>query len=585
MSRARTLACLLLALVPAAVCGSAESPAADSDIITLPPFEVRALRPWLSYRIPGFEVLSLASEARSREVLERFVRAARFVPLFLPENPNAPGTVPVTLFINHFEGDRTIAELEKELPPFLKVGALHITANGSLIQLPGTEVTTAIRMGSYSAVVLIVNGVANLSRPGLPYWYRDGINRMLRGARVSDSALEVPRQDWSEGAAMPLGELLGVVDEGASLTYTRGAAGAEAAGAVWGMDAAQIRRLAVTMEELKERYLATASLFLHWGLVGDDGGRRAQFLAFLSASGTRAPGESLFREHFGIGFDEAARVIQEYAARTRGREERLALPSGESRPAETEISGGPATLEDVSRLVGEFYVALGGAGIPIEARNRDQFALFPEFSTEPAQRRIAEQRGRYRALARSVLVDGLRAPRRHPDVLAQLGILEFDEGRKTQAREILEEAIAGGASRPFAHALLATLRMNAAGVFLGDDAPIGEAQAAIIREPLDMAWALRPRLPDAYRILAELVRRADAAPTSRDLELLRDAVREFPAEVTLQTAIASTLDRIGRRTEARAIVDSLILLPGVRPSDIAEARRMRGEWTTPVVGQ
>ena len=60
------------------------APAADDPLITLPAYEVKGIRPWLYAEIPGYQILSLATEKDTRTILEKLQSAARFTPLFFP---------------------------------------------------------------------------------------------------------------------------------------------------------------------------------------------------------------------------------------------------------------------------------------------------------------------------------------------------------------------------------------------------------------------------------------------------------------------------------------------------------------------
>jgi len=577
MRAARKTSGLLGAILLSAVLsGAADTVPASSNIITLPPFQVRGLRPWRIFRIPGYEVLSLSGEEKTRAILERIERAARFAPLFLPDDPNIRSSAPVTLLINHFEGDSTIAEFEKELPPDLKIGALHVTTNGALIQLPGSELTEGIRWGQRSPLVLVLNGIANLSHPALPYWYRDGYARLLSDAAIGDTEITIPPDDWRRGDLMPVSELLQVVNEADSLGYTRGSAAAGSLGAQWGLDSARVRQLARTLDDRKESYEQTASLFVHWGLFADDGEKRQAFLNFLRQVGTYGASEALFQQTFGLDYEEAGTALGEYAVRQRYRTVRLELPAGSETGPLPSIQGKEAALDDVARLVGEFYVALGGAGVPIEVRASDEFQLFPSFSTSAVGAVLDDSRQRYHAMAGKLLDEAYDAGSRNPDLIAQMAILAFDTGRNNDALELAEQAIATGTRRPFIFLLDSTLRLHAMGFTLDDDRKLTPEQADAVLEPLRGSWPLRPRLADAYRLLADVRLRSDGPVPEQDLELLADAVDEYPTELSLLSDIARLYAKNNRVEEARGIVDGLLRIPRLRSSEQSSLMELQG---------
>lgn len=156
---------------------------------------------------------------------------------------------------------------------------------------------------------------------------------------------------------------------------------------------------------------------------------------------------------------------------------------------------------------------------------------------------------------------------RDPGLLASLGLLESLEGRAERARKFLEAAARTGAVRPRAYVELARLRLaEALENPRGRDGKLAVSQVADVLQPLFIARNQPPQMAEVYSMIGYTWLQSAVAPKPGNLEVLIEGAMRFPrsTEVTRQAAelyarhgddaeTAAALAKLAERAERRLL--------------------------------
>jgi hypothetical protein len=481
--------------------------------ITLPAYEVKGIRPWLYAEIPGYQILSLATEKDTRAILEKLQAASRFTPLFFPRGYTTTLTARSTLFLHHFADQQTVDDATERLQLSVRPKAFTVTAGDTFIEFPTPERITAWLKGRQLPSDFF--SASELVTPHIPAWYREGLHVLITNARLADQSLVTASLNWHGTVVQPLHELLRVATT------------------------EQLNAVDRAHDETFSAFRMGAVLFVHWGFFGEGGQRRATFLEFVDAA-TRTPAdEALFRQYFHLTFAEAEAELAAYLRKTIWRPARLDLP-GAANPLPTPLIR-PATAGEVARIVGESYLLLGDIAPPV-------------------------QRAHYQQTARNLLAHAYAGGDRDPRLLAQLGFVECAAEHWDEALAYLETSTAAGIPLPRAYTTLALLRLRKLGARLGVPASLTEEQFRSVVAPAYIALSMQPVLADACTIAEDVFLRKTVVPTSKELNLLEAAVRRQPRDVAL-LANAAAIDLAARRfDEARGFLDQALKWPETEAS-------------------
>jgi hypothetical protein len=497
-----------------APCVPASAIADDSNLVVLPAYDVKGIRPWLYAEIPGYQILSLASEKDTRTVLEKIQRAARFTPLFFPSRAATSFTARSTLFLHHFAGERTVDDAARRLQLSFKPRAFTVSAGDSFVEFPTSE-----RLADWLAGKQLPStffSVSELVLPRIPVWYREGLSTLLSAAHASDSYIQTHPLNWQRTPVMPLRNLLAVERE------------------------EQFQALNATPRNLSA-FRTGALLFAHWAYLGDKGRRRAALLDFVNGASEHSANETLFRRCFGMGYDEAQSVLDEYARKQAWRPGRIPLPKTRAPEKAAAIVVRPATPGEVARVVGESYLLLADTAAGADA-------------------------ARYRQKARSVLEGAYHGGDRDARLLAQLGFLEISDQHWDQARDYLESSAALNVPLPRAYLNLALLRLAKCGAAIGDTTALTEQQCRDVLAPTLTALSLQPPLADAYALAADIFKRGVIRPTSEQLILLSAVAQHYPRNIPLIANVTLVEVREQRYDVARRLVAHVLESPELPPS-------------------
>lgn len=494
---------------------------------------------WSYARIPGFEVISNASEDKTRDLLTNFQRFAHAVDLVWP-GMVPPGTAPATLIICG-RGDQfgafvpeTARSTERAMTSLIlrsreqaaiildqQTKVLALTTVEGVADAAATVVVDeeGIPSGTGAAPGFVVDAYRQLYREYLrflltsrevppPAWFAEGLAQLFMAMEVTDTAITLGKLDdpnapspqpedrdfsasLAKRALLPMAELFAVTPDSPTVLNSLGR--------TWA----------------KQSYA-----FVHWGLYGDEGRHQKDFFTFLARLGREPLSEALFQECFKQSYNEMLFTLRQYLEFTRHKVAGVRAEKGQKISEPPPVVLREATEAEVGRLKGE--------------------AL-----------RLAGQR----AAAHTALVTPYRRGQREPALLAALGIDEANGGDPVKARQLLEAAAGAKVDRPRAYVELARLRLHEAHAQpAGAGGKISARQTETVLEPLFVAHGQVPVLPDLYELIGEAWGQSELAPSAAQLAVLDEGVRLYPRNATLVYRDAALQVKIGRVREAESLI-------------------------------
>ncbi len=530
-----------------------------ADTRELPPPER-----WSYVRIPGFEVLSNASDRATKRLVLDFERFYLALGLVWP-GVQQPTATPAALIIcgrgAKFEKFRPAGEssVERGAVSFtlrareqsaividFQTKVLNLaTIEGSVAVAPvvtedgvgGSSGDPGVEVDSYKQLYreyirFILAGV----EPRAPAWFEEGVAQIFMAMDVTRTEitvgkLEDPNTISSEQAAR--------LDTGA---------GGSAPAQDRDFNAALARRGLLPMAELLAvPHNSSVALnpvggtwekqcyaFVHWGLYGNGGRHQKQFITFLAHLDREPLSEALFKDCFKKSYKDMGLELRGYIEFTDHKIAGVRANKGEKLPVAPPFELREATESEVGRITGDTLRLAGHA-----------------------------------AAARTALIAPYIRGERDPQLLAALGLIERTGGEDARARKFLEAAAKAGAVRPRAYLELARLRFaDAAARPAGGHERFDAEQTAAVLTPLFSARAQPPPLPEVYELIAETWARSVITPGAEHLAALDEGLRIFSRNTALLYATATQKLRAGLVADATKIIDF-----GLRVATAAETRR------------
>ncbi|MDR0352947.1 MAG: hypothetical protein LBI02_06265 [Opitutaceae bacterium] len=302
----------------------------------------------------------------------------------------------------------------------------------------------------------------------LPAWFVRGLGSLLGSTQVSRKLIQFARvKEDLAGRGMP--KLSGLLKKEGAFT---------------------------------EEEARLASLFVHYGLFGDNGNYSARFMQFVDrlASGGE-PTDAMFKEVFG----KSLRTMETYlAAYARD------LASYKSTDFKGDIPPMPppvyreATQSDVARIKAEMHVSQANPGKALE------------------ELRTAYWRGE-----------------RAPAMLALLATLEQQVGSEARARKILKALLGLPAPPPQTYIAAARLQLHDALAAKPAGAKLAAEETSALIDTLSGALAGGLTTEDLCDTLAEVILKSDTRPDANMTAFLREAARRYPKNQTIAGALAT----------------------------------------------
>ena len=548
-------------------------------VVELPKFVVtdnRELPPPESWRhgsIPGFEVLSNASEKGTQRLLRDFDmfrqalghvwqlpprpqqvtsliicgRGAKF-DAFIPEGRATADTAFASLFLKQGHQSAIVIDLEATT-----LNVLNLDAASE----PGTDGNTISVEHDKQLYREYVRYLLSQSDARLPAWFEEGLSQIIMKMQFDRRWIEFAKLEdpntVSASAAM-------IAEMNAAMTAEDPNAATFAGAPAEDRDfpAALRRRALIPLEKFfavthdspeatntlgNNRWGKQAYAFVHMCLYGYKGKYQKQFMTFLQRSSREPVTEALFKECFRfpgkngtfkeMSYKDMLMEIRSYCdftvyeAKIFKAKEDVILP-----PKPIELR--EATQAEIGRMKGEAMVLAG---------------------------RLKE--------ARTALIAPYLRGERDPYLLAALGLYEQKHGDAAKARTLLEAAVAGKARRPDAALELARLRYaEAAAKPAGAGGAFSAAQTSGVLEPLVMARRQPPHLPALYELVGDTWARTEVKPTREDAVVLIEGAQLFPTRLRLVYQAAAIAADVKELQAAHALADH-----GIRYAPAGNARQ------------
>jgi len=534
------------------------------DTRELPPPEQ-----WYYARIPGFEVLSNASEKSTKRLVgdfQRFYQALSLVwpgvqqktavptsliicgrgsqfDLFVPEGTKSSDRVMASRTLRQSEQSAIVIDFETKVlnlstPEGLAAaGATAAALTEDSVSIgsggdPGFAVD-AYRQLYREYIRFLLSGV----QPRGPAWFEEGVAQIFMAMEVTSTSIivgKVEDPNTISAAQAALNE--------AGISGTAPAEDRD-------FNAALSKRRLLPMQELfavtHDSPEATSPLggtwakqayaFVHWGLYGDEGRHQKEFLAFLRRLDGEPLSEALFKDCFKKSYRDMLFTIRSYVEATNYKIAGVQAGKGQKLPAPPPFELREATEAEVGRIKGDALRLAGNS-----------------------------------AAARKAMTTPYIRGERDPQLLAAIGLLERASNDDVRARKFLEAAAQQKVARPRAHLELARLRFAEAAAKPGAGGDrFSPEQTVAVLTPLFMARTQPPPMPEVYELIAEAWTRSVVTPGGDHLAVLDEGVRFFPRNTDLIYATAVQKIRAGLVPQASSLI-SLGLK--VAPSDDVRGR-------------
>lgn len=525
-----------------------ESPPAGAPVVELPKFVVtdnRELPPPESWRyatIPGFEILSNASDKATQRLLRDFdmFRQALGHVWPIPQQISQPTALILSGRKGKFDGFVPAGKYKPDAgfaSLFLKQGnrtAIVVDLQSTTLNVLNVDGADDAATGTNSGLISVehdkqlyreyIRYLLSRNEPRLPAWLEEGLSqiiiRMKFDARTIEFAkLEDPNTISAEAGMVQQLNALATADDPEAQTLP----GAPAEDRDF--NAALRRRALVPLAKFfavthdspeavnvlgNNVWAKQAYAFVHMCLYGERGKFQKPFTQLLTRLGREPMSEELFKSVFKMSYKDMLMQIRGYVEFT-------VYEAKEFRAKEDVILAPPplalreATQSEVGRIKGEAMLLAG-----------------------------------HQAAARTELIAPYTRGERDPNLLAALGLFEKQHGEEARARKFLEAAYAAKSLRPDATLELARYRYaDAVAAPAGADGRFSPAQVAAVAEPLLRARRQPPHQHALYELLGDTWVRSAAPPKKEDIVPLIEGAQLFPMRLKLiyQAGLfASTVD-------------------------------------------
>lgn len=515
------------------------APLRNETVVRLPPYTVEGeTKAWRYARMGNIEVLSACMDDVTRRVIQQLFRLdealGQIIPpdlLFNAANPD--------LYVLHSDADKAavpqalidrLKQQEEKTPGATNlVWNIGIMSSYGFWDMDGRAIYFILNEGAFMVGRLSIRGdylrqLLERRVPAMPAWFIEGVLELyptvsLEPYGATTFAMEIKNRHKIPGGMVRVAPFVWESTE-ETMAIRKG----HRPDLLPLSDLFSEPPLAGT--EAYRAWKAQAALFVRWALEDARKGREALW-QLVRLADTKQPAEADFKACFGLSYAEAQDDLRRYLPKAIRREFELKPKQFADMP---EYNLRLATELDVSIVKGDL--------------DRLKIGYVRRFAPKLTKRYIEQ--------AKSTL----RRAQGMGEVSARLsglmGLCECDVGDDLAARAWLEQAVAGGDTRPRVHYELARIRLNAARV-RHDNEPLPDDD---IREVLDLVSQTRgsaPPLLAAYQLMAEVL--ANGRPTAVEIEQLAEGLVHFPREVGLIKAVADLWQKQGRVAEARQTVE------------------------------
>lgn len=571
MKRTAPLVALLLWLTLPGWSLGAQAPTTEGPVIELPKFVVSDTRElpqpeaWRYAEIPGFEILTNASDRTTRRLIKDFEMFKEALALVWPV-PNRSG-VPTSLILcgkgAKFDAfvpagkssvDRGTASL------FLKnreQTAIVIDLASTTLSILAVDTANDAATGTDSNLIQVdhdkqlyreyVHYLLSKNEPRLPAWLEEGMAQIIMAMKVDPKyivfgKLEDPNTVSAQaGAVAAINAIMAADDpEGIQL------AGAPAEDRDFNV-ALQRRALVPFPKFFAVAHDAPEAInplgnntwakqcyaFVHMCLYGRGKKFQKPFGNFLVRLGKEPVSEELFKQCFGMDYKKMLLELRGYIDFSDYQHQEYVLKGaglGDGPP----LALRDATQAEVGRIKGE---ALALAG--------------------------------HKAKAKAELTAPYIRGERDPRLLAALGLYDQANDEPVRARKFIEAATAEKVVRPRAYLELARYRYNDALAKPGAGEAFSAEQVTAVISPLMLARVQPPPMQEVYELMTDTWARGAAAPKREEIVYLVEGVRLFPGRLRMLYQVAGLSSQAGLLDVAHSLTDH-----GLRVSPDAKTKTM-----------
>jgi hypothetical protein len=505
-------------------------------IVELPKFVVTDSRElpkpeaWRYAQIPGFEILSNASDRATKDLIRDFTlfklalnemfpvptgsaaptalilcgRGGKF-DAFIPAGKSSTEGVLASLFLTHQDQSAIVIDFQASTLDLIGGDTSDDAATGT----DSTQIAVEHNKQLYREYVHYLLGRTD---PRPPAWLEEGMAQIIMKMRFDKENIYFGQLADQNEVSTAAGQAAAANAMFAADDPDNPAAGAP----VEDLDfnAALKNKALVPLQEMfamahdspaalnpfgNNRWAKQSYAFVHMCIYGRGGIYQKPFAQFLARLGKEPPSEALFQACFKMSYKKMLDELRGYLNVTDYQSQEKHAKKGRGFAEPPPLALREATQGEIGRIKGEAFKLAGHAD-----------------------------------LAKGELTAAYIRGERDPQLLAALGIFQHEAGDDERARKLLEAAVAARVERPGAYLALAQLRSaDALAKPAGANGNFSAAQFASVHDLLMAARQQVPPLRGVYELLADTWARSPSKPAKEDVAVLVEGVRLFPTHLRL----------------------------------------------------
>jgi len=506
----------------------------EGPLVTLPAFHVvdtrilPALEDWKYAQVPGFEVLSSASNSTSRDVVHDFSRFHRAIDAIWPlVRMNASVDASIVLCssgkeLKEFVPEEIINNADQTLSLSLE------DREHAAIVINLSAINADKQDGSKILHSEYVHFIVNRIGPRTPIWLKAGLEATFGSLIYTENRCAIPAQeDFFVEERKAFSKRLNE-----ALLHSQNIAEFIRQDVRYQELLKEAR--VVTLKELftadnenlfkdagggLDPYLRQSQAFISFCLFSENGKYRDAFTRFAYLSARLPQSDGLFEQCFHVGYDV---MMAFFWANT----------ENQSNRGFDIIGKDGKVVKDVNKL--EFVLATDAQSSRIRAE---------------AQRMAGRSEdGRY-----SLIAAYLRG-QRDPDLLASLGLAEYASGKEDRALKFLLAAVKSNTRSVRAYTTLVKIELSEYLKKSSHHKLLVDQVAELLRL-LFKAKSLVPPIPEVYELIAQVWINSSVDPMVGHLQILNQGLALFPFDTELFCLDAMLYDHIGLKAQAVQILD------------------------------
>jgi len=550
----------------------------DSPVVALPAYTVtdaRDLPPpesWRRAEIPGFEILSNASDRETKRLLadfQLFNQAIGVVwPSLLGRSPTpvtiilcgkggkfdafrpkaadaGPAQAMASLFLRNPERSAIVVDLQAR--------EIGLAGLDSLFNPSGVENNGSIEVDAYKQLYReYVHSLLARTTPRMGAWLEEGLAQLLMDMKVSPTLIEFAKLEDPNTISISQANAAAINSMGGSDGESVPALTAAAEDRDFNAALQRTRLMSfpelfavkhddpIARNAIGSKWAKQSTAFVHMCLYQTGQKYQKGFVTFITRTVKEPVTEALFKECFGIGYTAMLLELRGYLDFTNYKSLGWSSKKGEGLGASAPLVLREATESEVGRIKGEALLLAG-----------------------------------LNDAARTALITPYTRGERDPRLLAALGLYERGADNPDRAKKFLEAATAAKVVRPLAYLELARMRyQEALAAGGGAEARFTSAQTTAIIAPLLVARIQPPPMPETYELIGDAYARSVDDPKPEIMGMLIEGVNLNPRRIGLVYRTALLFIRIGDFKDAATLIEHGLRYspPGMAQTRFAELK-------------